>query len=131
MTVTVHWDNELHTMLRFDVAGQWSWLELRRQLRIGFAMTRTVDHSIYVIISLMGQTRFPPDPIANITSITPFLPPNWRGLVIVNAHEESDMLSALTERYEREGVRLMLATSLDEARTLIQHAVRSESSRPG
>jgi hypothetical protein len=59
MSLLVAWDNEAQTILRIDVAGQWTWKEYDGAIDQAYTMIQEVDHSVDLIINLTDTVVFP------------------------------------------------------------------------
>src|SRR5688500_1941902 len=52
MGVTVVWDTEAQTALRFDFVGQWQWNEYDAAVRDAYAFLQQVSHRVDIIANL-------------------------------------------------------------------------------
>jgi len=65
MNITANWDNEEKTILRYQFAKGWDWLELRDVFNEGYAMLDTVEHTVCVIMDFTNASVFAPSGAIN------------------------------------------------------------------
>ena len=46
MSVTVVWDNERKTVIRYDMLGRWNWNEFQVEFQKAKAMLDSVEHTV-------------------------------------------------------------------------------------
>jgi hypothetical protein len=46
MPITVNWDNDAKTVIRYDFEGHWNWDEFRAAANEAFVFTRSVQHRV-------------------------------------------------------------------------------------
>lgn len=121
MAIEVGWDNQKRTTLRVDFSGMWTWLELRKVLRLGFAKMRDVGQRVDLIFNF-GDTVLPPDPLLHLASLQAYLPAHSGILVFVCSDEtQSANLHTVYYVYREDGQRALSVQTLDQARMLLEH----------
>ena len=129
MTITVQWDNDDKTVIRYDFTGYWNWAEFRKQAQTAFAMTRSVEHQVDTISNFLPGTHIPKDAFIHFRRVMTDAPPNRGVNVIVGASQFIRALVTIFSRiYTQLGKRLMLADSLEAARDILnkQHGQPSD-----
>lgn len=61
MPVTVNWDNDDKTIVRYQLSGAWTPEELFPALDQGAALMNSIDYPVDVILDFAGSTAFPLD----------------------------------------------------------------------
>ncbi len=59
MPITVVWDDEAHSIVRYVLEGKWEWNEFRPFIDQAAAMTRTVDHRVDTVADLRRSAPLP------------------------------------------------------------------------
>lgn len=125
MGIEVNWDNPERTRLVFRFDRAWTWLELRRKLRLSFAMTRTIDHAVGIVFDLTETVFLPEEPIAHVNGLMPHLPPNWSMIVVVSgASYAADIFTPIYTAYKDKGLLFLLVQSREQADAVISHEHR-------
>lgn len=121
MAIEVVWDNTQRATLRVDFAGKWSWLELRRGLRVGFAKMRAVGQRVDLIFN-MGDTTLPESPLMNLAMLQTYLPAHSGTLVFVCADpHQLATLETVYHVYREGGQQALGVQTLEQARMLLAH----------
>lgn len=125
MGVSAQWDDPTQKTIRFQFDGAWSWLALRRKLRVGFALMRGVGHRVDMIFDLTQAHSFPNNPVVNTQLILPYLPANVGSMVFVSADEHTaNILEAVYAYYKDNGVRILMVENMELAHELLKHERR-------
>jgi hypothetical protein len=69
MTVEVYWDNEQHTVLRYETSGQWTTSEFWDAYNQAGDMLNSVDHRVYFILIPMDTQSMNHVPNGFITQV--------------------------------------------------------------
>lgn len=128
MSITVQWDNDDKTVIRYDFTGYWNWTEFREQAQTAFAMTRSVEHHVDTISNFLPGTHIPKDAFLHFRRVMTDAPPNRGVNVIVGASQFIRVLVTVFSRvYTQLGKRLILADSLEDARHILAKQRRQSS----
>ena len=120
MTITVQWDNDDKTVIRYDFTGYWNWAEFREKAQLAFVMTRSVAHQVDTISNFLPDTHIPKDAFIHFRRVMMDAPPNRGVNVIVGASQFIHVLVTIFSRiYTQLGKRLLLANSLEDARHIL------------
>ena len=131
MGVTVSWDNEARTTLRYDFQGQWDWEQFRTAAVVAFALTRSVPHKVDTISYFHVGAMLPSNAIFHFNKAMKDAPPN-RGVTVIVGNNTfiKNLVSVFGKIYKPLGKRLFLAASLDEARQKLAAAQPQPQSQP-
>lgn len=125
MVVSAQWDGSTQQIICFRFEEAWSWLALRRKLRVGFALMRGVGHRVDMIFDLTLAHSFPNNPVVNTQLILPYLPANVGTMVFVSADEyTANILEAVYDHYKDNGVRILMVEDMEQAKALLKHERR-------
>src|SRR5258706_13447577 len=117
MTITVSWDNDDKTVIRYDFAGKWDWTDFRTATVEAFAFTRSVQHRVDSISNFHPGTTLPSDALFQFNRIMKTAPLNRGATVIVGGTMFiNNMVSIFSKVHKPLGKKLLLASTLDEAR---------------
>jgi hypothetical protein len=117
MSITVNWDNDDKTVIRYDFAGQWDWADFRAATVEAFALTRSVTHRVDSISNFQPGSNLPSDALFQFSRIMKVAPPNRGTTVIVGGTMFiNNLVSIFSKIYKPLGARLLIASTLDEAR---------------
>ncbi len=83
MAVKVHWDNNEHTIIRWEMTGRWTNDELFGALQDASTLARSVDHKVYALCINQGVT--PSDLLDIGARLAPHWPDNLSRLLFVGA----------------------------------------------
>ena len=129
MSITVNWDNDDKTVIRYDFADKWDWADFRAATVEAFALTRSVPHRVDSISNFHLGANLPPDALFQFSRIMKVAPSNRGTTVIVGGTTFiNNLVSIFSKIYKPLGKRLLIASTLDEARTkLSEPAPAAES----
>lgn len=126
MSVNIEWDNPQKTILRYDIAGHWTWDELREGRQTVFRiMDEAEAQIIYAIIHFTeGKLKMPKGGMEHFRELVNYSHPKAGLTVIVGANWLMQSIagtfrSAYTSITGR-SVAFEYAGSLAEARRIIQ-----------
>jgi hypothetical protein len=123
MTVTVAWDDEAKTILRYEFTDPWTWDEFFAVLDADDDLIGSVEHTVHVIFDATGMRFVPPNPVAQFKNVASLINPRLGILVIVGNNlwfqKVGEIFHVLYGR-RVQGISKVLSTqTLDEARALI------------
>src|SRR5688572_14922021 len=117
MSITVNWDNADKTIIRYDFQGKWTWDEFRVAANEAFGLTRSVQHRVDSISNFHPGASLPSDALFHFSRAMRDAPPNRRTTVIVGGTPFiNNLVSTFSRIYRPLGKRLLIASTLDEAR---------------
>ena len=122
MAMTVVWDDDARTIVRYDVEGSWTWDDYQDSLVELNSLLDTVDHKVDVIINIRSGKWIPEDVFNRFNHDMRQRHPNIGRLqVFVGAGMLIQILVASFMRiYGRAvDIEFLFADTLEEARQLI------------
>lgn len=129
MGIQVGWEQDQRTSLIFKFDRTWSWIELRKKMRLAFALSRTVDYSVGIIFDLSETLFFPDEPIQHVRGLIPHLPPNWNTIVIISAAQyAADIFNPIYDEYRDKGLLFLLVQTMEQAQVVLEHERRRQMS---
>ncbi len=120
MPVSIAWDDEAQTTVRYDYVGKWVWEEVYAVYDKANAMIASVPYPVSIIHNLAESEGSPSGALTHARRITMSIPENWDTSVVVGsgAFTES-LLSIFSKVYRKLGDHYKTAHTLDEARAII------------
>ncbi len=126
MNITVAWDNDEQTIIRYDFDKGWTWREFYTATDQAFVLTRSVTHTVNSISYFKPGVVLPPDALFQFRRAMTNAPKNRGVTVIVGGSTFIiTMVSLFGKLNKRLGERLMIADSLERARAVL--AARRQS----
>ena len=120
MGVKVYWEDNEHTLLRYDFVGKWDWTDLYTTLALGLKMEMLSTNRIDVLLDMRHSGAIGDGAIAHIRKIADKQPPNVGMLVVITP---SKFLTALCQAamrsYPSASLYLRLASTESDARAMI------------
>lgn len=121
MGITVNWDNEQQSIIRYDAKGRWDWIDFDRAVERAFTMTESVDHTVDALFDLRKSGELPNGAVLHFRRWLSVLPANRGSIVVVSNRESAHILVDMLRRIDRKAAtRLVITDSLDAARRLLQ-----------
>lgn len=121
MTITVEWDNEAQTVLRYTFASPWTWEEYQMAIQQAWDMAGTVDHPTDTITDLSHSRLLPDNLFRNVRQSVVEIPESTRTVVLVGGGLIVEMmLGAMRRLYRSHTQKFFHARTVDEARALIR-----------
>jgi hypothetical protein len=121
MGITVQWDNEEKTVIRYDFRGYWDWAEFREKAEEAFAMTRSVSYKVDTISNFTHGTSIPRDAMFQFQRIMTNAPENRGVNCIIGISQFIRILVTVFSRINTQlGERLIIADSLEHARSILK-----------
>jgi hypothetical protein len=120
--VTVTWDNEERTRLRWDFEEKWTWDEYYQADQQARTMMEGVSYSIGGIVNLQKSTSLPPETLTHFRRIATNPIPNISISVIVGANAlVTAFYKIFRSLYGSAAEKFAFANTIEEARTFISH----------
>jgi hypothetical protein len=119
MGIKASWDNEDHTILRFNYEGSWTWDDLHNALSQGHAMMRTETHTVDVLIDVSQSRLIPSGALARGKHIDDIKPDNHGMTAVVGANTFMQGLYDLFRKIYRKNLNVVYVPTLEEARAKI------------
>jgi hypothetical protein len=119
--ITVQWDNDEKTVIRYDFQGYWDWTEFREKAIEAFILTRSVDHKVDTISNFLPGTTIPRNALSQFRNIMTEAPEN-RGvncIVGVSVFIRT-LVNVFSRLYPQLGERIIVAASLADARAILK-----------
>lgn len=130
MPVSVQWDDEAKTILRYTYQGQWTWQELYTAANEGNAMIEDLDYNVSCIIDLSSSRILPQNALVHGKNLNTRTPRNVEMNVVVGANA---LVRSVVDAFMRVYSSLMkitkvrFAANLDEARAIIARVRAAQS----
>jgi len=128
MGVSICWDDEEQTIVRYDFEGRWTWEEFYPAYEQAIAMEKSVPHRIDVILDMLNSYNIPLNAITHVRSISKKQPENLglsvfvtTSAVVLSLYRVGMQFDAGLSRY------FAAASTLEEAYQLISAARESAS----
>ncbi len=121
MSIQVVWDNEEHSVIRYDYNSGWTWDDFREAGKVTTDMIKTVDHPVHVIASFADRAFPPMGALGRFKSAQESLPKETVVVVVGGGAFINALVSTFTGLYRNHVSRLLVAKSLQDARTKIAH----------
>jgi hypothetical protein len=121
LNVTASWDNEEHTIIRYDFDLHWTWDEFNTAAAAAFAMTRSVEHTVDTISNFKPGQLLPPNALFQFRRAMANAPKNRGVNVIVSDSNFIGAMVATFSRFNKQlGERLLVVKTLDDARAALE-----------
>ena len=120
MSVTVSWDNDDRTTIRYEFERDWIWDEFYAASENAFALTRSVEHTVHSISYFKPGASLPPNALMHFRRAMVNAPRNRGVTVIVGGSLFITTMVRVFSKLNRSlGERLLLADTLEQARALL------------
>jgi len=86
MGVTVSWDNEARTIIRYDVVNPWSFEELWGAVHQDNSMFDNINHHFYLIFNGTDVQTVPDNPVSKLKVLAEVIHPDLELIVIVGSN---------------------------------------------
>jgi hypothetical protein len=124
MSVTIKWDNEERTALRYTFTGCWQWQEFQETFGQAQQMLRSVRHAVDVIADFHESSCAPTEVLARLAYVGNCPPKNLRRSVIVGTKAFAmTSFAVFSAFYTQQARACQFAYTLDRARSLLGAAV--------
>ncbi len=120
MSINVQWDNEEHTLVRWDFIGTWDWNDFLAAQKASNELISSVPHRVDIIGDVSGSHQIPPGAIARFRTYRRDDPPNAGRVVLVGASAYiRTMVEIFRGIFPNTGGNFTFADSLEEARSAL------------
>lgn len=117
MGINVVWDDEAHTIIRYDFVGDWQYVDFVAAVAISDDMMSGVSYEVDFIANFVAGPLPSIRDFARIASTRETSPPNLGLIVVVGAGEFAQLMMEIFGRFHRKlKQQMILVGSLDEAR---------------
>jgi len=121
VSIQVVWDNEEHTAIRYDYNLGWTWDEFREAGKVALEMMATTSHTVHVIANFADRAFPPMGALGRFKTAQESLPKQTVVVVVGGGAFINALVSTYTGLYRSHSNNLMVAKSLQDARTKIAH----------
>jgi hypothetical protein len=130
MGVRVYWEDEAHTIVRYDFEGKWTWEELYPVYNLAIAMETSAPYRVDIILDMRRSQGVPGNALSHLKNISDKQPANVGLSIFVT---ESKFLLALynvgCKFYYKIPQYFQVVSTIEAAREMIASA-RQEKSVP-
>jgi len=121
MPVNVEWDNETHTIIRYDVQDPWELEEYSQALDETWTLIDAECHPVHVVVDLSDAFSFPKHLFSIAVRTNTQIHPRQNFVIGVKVSPYLQTMVRVTARfYPRLGHNLLFAHTLHEAYNIIQ-----------
>ncbi len=123
MAITVAWDSEQHTIVRFTFIGRWDWNDFYNASAQSHELIEQVSHNVDLLIDLRNSQMLPENMLSHLNRLPQIAHPNTGAVVIVGANKVMQALSDLYVRVYGKGSRqFRMVKTLDAGRQFLASA---------
>src|SRR4051794_20665631 len=109
MGISVAWDNDDKTAIRYDFVGQWDWKDFQTVTTEGFALTKSVEQRVDNISNFYPGAKMPSDAMFHFSRAMKYAPDNRGVTVIVGGSMLTrNLVTIFSKVYKPLGQRLFL-----------------------
>jgi hypothetical protein len=120
MSITVTWDNDIQTVLRYDFGANWQWDDFKKAFRQAQQMLASVGHIVDVIADFQNSACVPTETLARLAYVSGKRPPNLGSSIIVGSPVFDTTTFTVFGNFYGDLARTYHVThSLDRARALL------------
>lgn len=120
MSISVTWDNQAKTIIRYDFAGKWNWYGYEMAVGEAFGMMESVSHPVDFIFNMQNSQPLPEGATFYLKRTLELSPSGQSVIVIAHADKSAQATVSLFRRiYKKMEKRLLIAPSVDKARTVL------------
>lgn len=121
MGIRVQWDNDAHTVVRYDFERQWTWEDFYTAKNAATALIDSVENPVAVMFDIPADVIVPSNFVSRMTGMLRQKHKRSYALVIVGGNSYTRaLLGVLSSLADRMGSLLKVFNTLDEARAWIQ-----------
>ncbi|MEO8609079.1 MAG: hypothetical protein ABI690_14410 [Chloroflexota bacterium] len=118
MSINVQWDNEEHTLVRWDFIETWDWNDFLAAQKTSNALISSVPHKVDIIGDVSRSAYMPPGSIARFRTYRRDDPANAGRVVLVGANTYvKTIVEIFRGMFPNTGGNFTFANSLEEARS--------------
>jgi hypothetical protein len=124
MGINVQWDNDDHTLVRWDFVGEWNWDDFLAAQKASNDFINSVTHTVDIIVDVSKSQHLPPGAIGRFRTYRRDDPENTGRAVVVGASIYiRTMVDIFRGMFPNTGGNFTFANSLDEARSALTNHV--------
>ena len=133
MNISVVWDNDEKTILRYIYGKNWNWADFHSAAKEAYEMLDTVEHKVNIIMDFLNAQLVPQGAITNVQrAFSTKRHPNINTTVIVGASANNFLqaIAGIGRTLSRSGAndwQLSFVATLPEAYTLLNHQNQAKS----
>lgn len=129
MPACVNWDNEIRTIIRHQLIGDWTLEEYLSSGRETQELTSSRPHQVHVIVDFSRSTSYDTKILAAAPIFNRDFPTNQGCLVVIQCPPYIRLIFDIaTHLYPRIGEKAEYVASLQEAHAFIQKQIESDHS---
>lgn len=122
MPITIAWDNEEKSVIRYDFNGAWTWNQYLQVMEELMIMMKSVEHRVDAIANMKSGIMPMSGSALSIARTALYKLPSNRGVVVVVTNPFVGVMLKTFKQFDREiGAILRAASSIEEANELILH----------
>lgn len=123
MSVSVTWDNDQQSIIRFQFADGWEWNEFHAAVQDAQDLLATVGHVVDIIADFQHTPFVPTETLARLAYVGSPSPINLGSIVLVGSKEFSTTTLAVFRSYYRTVAQSFeVAHSVERGRALLARA---------
>jgi hypothetical protein len=123
MSVSVTWDNDQHTILRFQFGDYWEWDEFQAAIKESQGLLASVNHIVDVIADLQHSPFVPTETLARLAYVGSSSPINLGNIVLVGSNSfAKTTLAVFRTFYGTMAQAFEVAHSVERGRVLLSQA---------
>ena len=124
MGITVIWDTDEQTAIRYVIEGDWTWQDMIAAIAASNAMLDQANRKIDFLYDMTRAGNIPNGVLSHLRSLVGKQPPNTGRQVLVGAKKSGIMamtrrLLSIVEKVYRANWQLMFADTLEDARDML------------
>jgi hypothetical protein len=120
MGITVSWDNEAKTIIRYCFEGRWDWNDFYTARAEAHTMLDEVSYKVGIIVDVQLSNFLPNGAISHIRGLPYKTHPNTGRTILVGANTLIQALYNLFQKlYSTNNGNFMLIRTLEEARAML------------
>ncbi|HSS95563.1 MAG TPA: hypothetical protein VLK33_00955 [Terriglobales bacterium] len=120
MSINVQWDNEEHTLVRWDFIGMWDWNDFLAAQKTSNDLISSVPHTVDIIGDVSRSPHVPPGAMARFRTYRRNDPENAGRVVLVGANIYiKTIVDIFRGMFPKTGGNFTFANSLEEARSTL------------
>lgn len=120
MGITIVWDNDEKTVIRYDFDKHWNWEDFFAAKEEAFTRIDGVGHKVGVIMNAPPDVSLPPNWLTHTQSALKNRHPNTEVIiVVVSKLFQRTMINTLIKLARKDGRRLQIVDSLESARKMV------------
>jgi hypothetical protein len=129
MSIVVNWDDDAHTIIRWDFAEKWSWDDFHEAFGTSMEMGQYSAHRIDVLANATQSPHMPLGTLSEFRRLDEHLPPPVKLIVVAGSSPFTrSMIELFGKIYRAQSWRT--AKSVDEAHLIIARDRQRERKQP-